>query len=63
MNPENKNELKRLVDMLKEIDTQLEPDSRLREGLIKAMLFMEIGFMTGHHHDVDILYQSHPSQN
>ncbi len=63
MTNEDKIELHRLTKMLREIDAKLESGSVLREGLVKAMLFLEIGFTEGFRQDVELLYDAHPSRN
>ena len=56
MTTEDKMELLRLINSLRDIDTKLERGSILREGLIKAALALEIGFIAGHRHDVELLF-------
>ena len=63
MTKEDKIELHRLTEMLREIDAKLEPDSVLREVILKAMFFLEFGFNAGFRHDVELLYDVHPSRN
>jgi hypothetical protein len=63
MTKEDKIELHRLSKMLHEIDAKLESGSVLREGLVKAMFFLELGFSEGYRHDVELLYNAHPSRN
>jgi hypothetical protein len=43
--PQDKKELHRLTDMLRDIDTNLQKDSPLREGLKKSGLALSIAFI------------------
>jgi hypothetical protein len=47
MNSEESNELRRLTDMLRIIDTDLEPTSINREALKKAGLALHLAFING----------------
>jgi hypothetical protein len=45
MTPQDEKELHRLTDMLRDIDTKLQQESPLREGLKKAGLALSIAFI------------------
>ncbi len=47
MIPDDERELHRLADMLQVIDSQLAPDSPLREALAKAGIALSQGFIHG----------------
>jgi hypothetical protein len=63
MTKEDKIEVRRLTKMLCEIDAKLEPGSVLHEAILKAILCLEIGFTAEIRHDVELLYDVHPSRN
>lgn len=52
MLPEDQAELKRLTDMLREIDAMLDPASPLRVGLIEAELALHYIFTKGLREDM-----------
>jgi hypothetical protein len=56
MTPADDEELRRLGDLLQAIDDGLEPDSPLREALLKAGFALGLSFLRGMRADIERCY-------
>lgn len=57
MTPDDEIELHRLSDLLQQIDGSLEPNSPLREALVKAGLALGLGFIHGWRPEIERIYR------
>jgi hypothetical protein len=62
MSPEDKTELRRLADMLRDVEAKLEPDSPLREGLFTAHFALDYIFTKGLRTDFEQSYPKGPGK-
>lgn len=58
MTPSDEEELRRLGDLLRAIDDGLEPNSPLREALLKAGFALVLSFSRGMRADIEQCYET-----